>query len=232
MYIQTISVYIDDSGALNRNEPSGWFIYAGFVFRSKIEYDNANRLYRNARNIVKQQTGRTDEIKAFGLSIEHKSKLYKALSNYESFSVSVLNKRIAPHILDDKKSICRYKDYALKRAIKEKLTSMISIGLLDPNEDTSLLIFIDEQLTATNGYYDLESSILEELKYGIVNWNYGKYHTNLFNGKLSVNVKYLDSSKSNLIQASDILANRIHAALCYHFPKLLNIPSHTHLYLP
>ena len=86
---------------------------------------------------------------------------------------------------------------------------MITDGILSKNEDITISIYIDEQLTATNGYYDLRDSIKEELKHGIINFNYGISYPNVFDANVEVIIHYCDSSTNYMIQASDILANRI-----------------------
>ena len=86
---------------------------------------------------------------------------------------------------------------------------MIEDGIINKDEDITINLYIDEQLTATNGYYDLRSAIKEELQYGVINFDYGKIHSNVFNSNVDVNIHYCDSSKNYMIQASDILANRI-----------------------
>ena len=117
--------------------------------------------------------------------------------------------RVYDHILADKKSICRYKDYILKRCVKNKLKRLITDGHISKDEDITISIYIDEQLTATNGYYDLRDSITEELQHGIANFDYGIRHPHVFDSKVTVNIQYCDSSTNYMIQASDILANRI-----------------------
>ena len=117
--------------------------------------------------------------------------------------------RLYDYVIENKKSICRYKDYILKRCIKNELELMITDGILSKNEDITISIYIDEQLTATNGYYDLRDSIKEELKHGIINFNYGISYPNVFDANVEVIIHYCDSSTNYMIQASDILANRI-----------------------
>lgn len=72
-------------------------------------------------------------------------------------------KQVYASILSNKKAICRYKDYVLKRCVKAKLQELIKKGILKDDEDITIEVNIDEQLTATNGYYSLRDSIKEEL---------------------------------------------------------------------
>ena len=78
----------------------------------------------------------------------------------------------------------------LKLCVKRKIEDLISKGAVNANEDVEIFIYIDEQLTATNGYYNLQDSIVEELKYGIVNFNYGIVHPHVFNEKVIVHIQY------------------------------------------
>ena len=108
----------------------------------------------------------------------------------------------------------------------------IKRGILNKEDNVAIHIFIDEQLTATNGYYDLRDSIVEELQYGIVNFNYGIQHPNVFSGKVSVELKYCESKNNYLIQACDIIANRIWRSYRDNISDLRKIGNHTFLTFP
>ena len=109
---------------------------------------------------------------------------------------------------------------------------MITDGLISKDEEIVISIYIDEQLTATDGYYDLRDSIKEELQYGIVNFDYGIRHPHLFEADVIVNIKYCNSSRNYMIQASDILANRIWTSYRSQNRKLRQIDNHMTLTLP
>lgn len=154
---QSVYFFFDDSGVLHRKESSGFFVYAGFVFTSREDLDNAKRKYINANKKIKATlcVDKNTELKASMLVPKHKRALLNSILDYQSLSATVDIGRVYDYILNDKKSICRYKDYVLKRSVKTKLQELIRIGEIDPNGDICLQISIDEQLTATNGYYDL-----------------------------------------------------------------------------
>lgn len=206
---QEVIFFFDDSGVLHKNEPSGYFVYAGYVFTSRKDLEAAKRKYINANKKLKQALGRTDELKAAKLSAKHRRSLFNSVRKCDSVAVAVNISKVYNHILSDKKSICRYKDYVLKRCVKNQLETLIANNRISKDEDITISIYIDEQLTATNGYYDLRDSIMEELQHGIVNFDYGIKHPHVFNSNVTVNIHYCDSSKNYMIQASDILANRI-----------------------
>lgn len=86
---------------------------------------------------------------------------------------------------------------------------MIKENRLNPNLPIKLVLNIDEQTTKTNGYYNLKDGIVEELKYGIYNYNYSSQKTPIVNSDLEVNVCYQKSEKSYLIQASDLIAGTV-----------------------
>lgn len=176
---------------------------------------------------------RTRELKACGLNIKYKRALFNILKSYESLSVCIDLQKVHKDIMSHKKSIHRYKDYALKRCIKGKMIDLINRRLLDPNEDITLIINIDEQTTASNGYYDLSSSIYEEFISGIYNFDYGVFHKPILFGNLKVHVYYKASIHDYLIQASDIIANRIWSSYVYSNPNLRNkTGNHYYLQLP
>lgn len=196
-------------GVLHANEPSGYFVYAGYVFTDDETLKEARGKYIHANREIKKALGKTGELKAANLGAKHKRSLFNVMRGYDAVALAVEINRVYDYILADKKSICRYKDYVLKRCVKNKLKRLIADGSISKDEDIAISIFIDEQLTATNGYYDLRDSVREELKHGVVNFDYGTQHTNVFNADVFVEIKYCDSKYNYLIQASDILANRI-----------------------
>lgn len=229
---QEVIFFFDDSGVLHKHEPSGYFVYAGYVFTNRQELDIAKRKYINANKKLKKKLGRTDELKAASLSAKHKRALFNSVRQYDSLAVAVDISRVYDYILADKKSICRYKDYVLKRCVKSQLEKLIADNYISRNEDILISIYIDEQLTATNGYYDLRDSIMEELQYGIINFDYGITHPRVFRSNVTVNIQYCDSSKNYMIQASDILANRIWTSFRTKNRDLRMIPNQNLLTFP
>lgn len=228
--MQELYFYLDDSGVLHPNSHELFFIYAGYVFLSHKEKDRALCAYRKAAKRINPHP--TTELKAHGAKGKTKRYLNSVLKEYESFSCVVDKSRIYPNILNNKKSIHRYKDYCLKRIAKAKLLSLINRGIIDPNSPTILRFFIDNQPTSTDGIYNLRESIHEEFSSGIQNFDYGVYHQPLFHSHLLVTTNFCDSRKQPLIQAADILANSIFTQRNYN-PKIQHDHSkHTELLLP
>ncbi|EUB25817.1 PF12686 domain protein [Streptococcus sp. AS20] len=171
-------------------------------------------------------------MKASNVERKHKNALYKVLKDEISFSVVVKLSEIKSSIMIDKKSRQRFKDYALKRVVKNLFKEMLHQELIDKNDDIELFVNIDQQGFATNGLYGLGDGILEELRHGITNFNYGIFHRPILEGEFIVHTKSCVSENDYLIQAADILANRIWNSYENKLIGLRNIPNHTFLKLP
>lgn len=63
---------------------------------------------------------------------------------------------------------------------------LINTGRIDAAKSTELNIFIDQQHTSTDGFYNLEESIKEEFVNGIKNLDYGSFHPPLFTGAVII----------------------------------------------
>ena len=80
--------------------------------------------------------------------------------------------------------------------------------------------------------WTLSESVYEELKNGVHNFNYGVFYEPIWKGKLEINVSYCDSKHNYLIQASDILANRLWTSFKIDNREMRNIPEHSCMRLP
>lgn len=55
---RTITIYLDDSGVLDKNHPVPHFVYGGYVFLSLEEKEHAKRRYINVvKRLKKYQAG-------------------------------------------------------------------------------------------------------------------------------------------------------------------------------
>lgn len=225
--MQNLIIFVDDSGTLHKNSPHDYFIYAGYIFCNKEEKDKARREYKSLNKRIAKEFTDLDELKGSNLPSKNKRALYNVMRGYESFSASVNIGKVYEPMKTDKKSIVRYKDYVLKLTIKNKINKLIEDKKIDPHLDTKIEIYVDEQLTCTDGFYSLESSIFEEFKYGIVNFSYNVKFNPIFFGQLEVKANFCDSKTNYLVQASDILANRIFSA--YKSKKGTLLPRSKHL---
>ena len=227
--MQEIYTFIDDSGVLHKNADNKHFIYAGYIFLDKPSKESAKRKYKKLNREISRKIRRSDELKACNLSTSNKRALFNVMRKELSFHVCVEIDRVYSSILQDKKSIVRFKDYALKRLLKQVFVELINSEDINPHEDMRIFINIDQQLTSTDGYYGLRDSIIEEFRYGIINHNYGCLYQPIVFANLDVELKYCDSKHDYLIQASDILANRMFAM--YRDNKKSLFPKNRHIQL-
>ncbi len=232
---QVVSIYLDDSGVFTTSNNSRFFVYGGYSFTNDKDRLTAKSIYRKRVGEIRKSLGLTngDELKAAVLTARHKRSLFEVLKRYNTVDVTVSLESINSSILENKLAVHRYKDYVLKRLVKVEVERLISSGEVDPFRSAELKVYIDQQHTSTDGYYTLSESISEELNHGIHNFNYGIFFPPLFKAPVKVSISFCDSAQNYLIQASDILANRIFTAYNYnHLELSKNIPFHTHLDLP
>lgn len=232
---QVVSIYLDDSGVFTTGNNSKFFVYGGYSFTNDTDRLTAKSLYKKRVNEIRKSLGYTNgnELKAAILSAKHKRSLFEVMKKYNSVDVAVNLGSVYPNILENKLAVHRYKDYVLKRLVKAEVERLISSGEIDPYKPAELKVYIDQQHTSTDGYYTLAESISEELNHGINNFNYGMFYPPIFKAPVKLHISFCDSAHDYLIQASDILANRIFTAYNYNLPQLAkDIPFHTHIDLP
>ena len=228
---QTIYINIDDSGKLVDSEKVS--IYAGLVFTSKKEKDKFITQYRSIIQNIKCKYCEKDviicksnkscpELKHNMLKPKHNRQLMNYIKKYSTLCCIINNEKVYTNIKSDTASRGRFLDYSLKLLIKHVIKSLIKEKRLNPNLPIKLIINIDEQTTKTNGYYNLRDGIIEELKYGIFNFNYGYFNTPIVNSDLEVNLCYQKSEKSYLIQASDLVAGTIRNFYLNNIENLLD----------
>lgn len=215
---QTIYINIDDSGKLVSSEKVA--IYAGLVFTSKKEKDKFITQYRSIIKEMKCKYCNKDilicsnnkscpELKHNMLKPKHNRQLMNYIKKYSILCCVINNEKVYPNIKENTASRGRFLDYSLKLLIKQTIKGLIKENRINPNLPIKLILNIDEQTTKTNGYYNLRDGIIEELKYGIFNYNYGFYNTPIVNSDLEVKVCYQKSEKSYLIQAADLIAGTV-----------------------
>ena len=215
---QTVYINIDDSGKLVDTENVA--VYAGLVFISKKEKDKFITQYRSIVKSIQCKYCKNDPIKCSNKNIcpelkhnmlkpKHNRQLMNYIKRYSILCCIINNIKVYDSIKENTASRGRFLDYAVKMLIKETVKGLIKEKRINPNIPVKLVINIDEQTTKTNGYYNLKDSIVEELKYGIFNYNYGYVNKPIINSELEVNVCYQKSDKSYLIQASDLIAGTV-----------------------
>lgn len=211
--MQEVYISLDDSGKISTKEAI--CVYGGLVFLSKKEKDKFITQYRSIINDIKCKycshncDKKCPEIKNTTIKANDKRRIMNYIKKYYVACVVINNEKIYEHIINDKASKGRFVDYSLKRLIKEILITLINKGCLNPFQDIRVIISIDEQSTKSNGYYNLRNGIVEELKYGINNFNYDIVYKPIIYSNLEVRVAYQDSKYSYLIQASDLITGTI-----------------------
>lgn len=226
---QIIRIYLDDSGKISEYE--NYAVYSGLVFIEKEKLNAFTNKYKTIRNELwkKNEYKNYDELKGNNLKHKDRLRLLKLMKNEFKIALVIKNKFIRKkEILTNTSSKGRFKDYALKRLIKDTFKYLISEKLVDPNEPVVLVLNIDQETTKSNGYYSLTDGIYEEIKMGINNFNYGITFKPLLFSEFEV-IRHSHNSKENIvIQSADILSNDIRRCL----DKKLSLFTDLVLYLP
>ncbi len=224
--IKEIYINLDDSGKLSSKENIA--VYGGLVFLSKKEKDKFITQYRSIINEIKCHychKNKCDklcpEIKNTNILAKHKRRIMNYLKKYYIVALVIKNQLVYKHILLNKAAKGRFLDYSLRRMIKEVIKSLINNGQIITNSSLKVIINIDEQTTKNNGYYNLHDGLVEELKYGITNFNYDSVFKPIINGKLEIVINYQNSHYSYVVQAADLLAGTIRK-ITLNDPKTLD----------
>ena len=213
--MQEVYINLDDSGKLTTNE--NYLVYGGIVFLSKESKDKFINQYRSIINDIKCKycfknkicDNICPEIKNTNIKQSDKRRVLNYIKKYYTICLIVDNKKIYKSIKDSKASRGRFIDYAIRRLIKNTINSLIKSKLINPKKQIKLIINIDQQSTKSNGYYSLKDGLEEELKYGIINYNYAKIVKPIIKGDLIISIKYQNSKKCYVVQASDLIAGTI-----------------------
>lgn len=212
---QEIYINLDDSGKLTIKEQIS--VYGGLVFLSKIEKDKFITQYRSIINEIKCNYCKMNngcnkvcpEIKNTNVKQNDKRRLMNYIKKYYVIALVIKNNNVYEHIIDSKAAKGRFIDYSIRRMIKEIIKTLINSKRINPYKPIRLIINIDQQSTKNNGYYNLHDGLYEELKYGIVNYNYSTKIKPIVFSDLEIRVSYQDSGKSYVVQAADLLAGTI-----------------------
>lgn len=212
--MQNIYFYIDDSGVFH-HKGDRYTIFAGYVFYSKKDKDNAERLFHSLEKKIKIDLGKSPdhELKSYGLDSKYKRRLYSILNNFHRFSCVIDNTKIEENIWSHKKHKQRFLDYALKRQIKETINTGFKENYISRDKITHVNIFFDEHTTATSGLYELSEGIKEELVHGTFNFKYSIHFPPILKKDSTVNLTYANSKNVTLVRAADNVANRVYHEL-------------------
>lgn len=213
--MQEIYINLDDSGKLTKKELIS--VYGGIVFLSKKEKDKFITQYRSIINDIKCKycknksicNKKCPEIKNTNIKSSDKRRIMNYIKKYYIVGLIINNQNVYNHIIENKAAKGRFIDYSLRRMIKEIINNQIDSQNIYKDKPLKVIVNIDEQTTKSNGYYNLHDGLVEELKYGISNFNYAcKYNPIIFND-LDIKISYQDSGKSYLVQAADLISGTI-----------------------
>jgi len=214
--IQEIYINLDDSGKLTSKE--GISVYGGLVFLSKKEKDKFITQYRLIVNKIKCKYCSKSinncnkicpEIKNTNILPKHKRWIMNYIKKYYVIALVIKNNNVYEHIKNNKAAKGRFIDFSIRRTIKEIIKLLIKNKSIDPYKPLRVIINIDEQSTKNNGYYNLHDGLIEELKYGISNFNYGTNINPVIYSKLDIVIHYQNSKNSYVVQAADLIAGTI-----------------------
>ena len=215
-----IFVYSDESGVFDyvHNEI---FVFGGLITLGKDDRNDLIRMYRNAEKAIATDYENGMELKASNISTRHRAKLFRSLNKAYKFGVVIKQGKIRKEIFANKKSKQRYLDYAYKIGVKSALLQMMKDGVFKACDVSNMHFYVDEHTTATNGIYELREALLQEFKFGTFNWDYNLFYKPLFPDMKDLQLDYCNSSKTTLVRAADIIANRIyHEVLAGNDPKI------------
>jgi hypothetical protein len=201
-------------------------VFAGVILLGTETRDDWRRKYAKVETDVRKATMQEGELKASTLSNKYKNKIFRSLNGCHKFAVIVEQWRVNSNIWKSKKDKQRYLDFVYKIAIKRAFNDMIESGVVIPKDVENIYFFVDEHTTATNGRYELEEGLLQELKSGTFNFNYSLYFPPIFPDVKTVKLDYLNSAApaNRLVRASDIIANYVlHLAETENIEKLSKI---------
>ena len=229
-----IYVYSDESGVFDCKH-NKYYVFAGVILLGKDSRDDWRRKYAKVETDVRKATHWKDELKASTLSNKYKNKIFRSLNGCHKFAVIVEQWRVNDNIWKSKKDKQRYLDYVYKIAVKRAFTDMINSELIIPKDVENIYFFVDEHTTATNGRYELEEGLLQELKSGTYNFNYSLYFPPIFPDVKTVKLDYRNSATpaNRLVRASDIIANNVlHLAETNDINKLSQISNMHYIIQP
>lgn len=209
---------IDDSGKIEDPHPCS--LYAGILFLSESareeflgDYADLVKSMRCSycRSAKKDCENDCPELKSCNIRMADRKTLLKRIRQEFCFAAVADKARITDIDLKSRQVKRRFLDYSVKMALKSVLRKLLRDHVIDKEDEISLEIHMDRESIVSCGFYDLESSIREELTRGMLK-NRVFYHP-ILKGDTNVSVTYVDSKESFDVQGADILAGTIRKRL-------------------
>lgn len=225
-----IYFYIDDSGVFTHHKNQIFFTYAGFCVIGRHERERVLARYREVNQKIRKEYAFHGEIKAAHIDQSLKDRLFDTIRHLESFDITVNLHQLDYDILRDKRTKVRYKDFLLRTVIVGKLEQMLAKGLIIHNEHVEIYLNIDEQYALSN--YSIKDGIYERLCYGYQHFDYSVKFKPVLKVVDHISQEFKHSDHDFLIQAADILANRIYTSHVYDRPCWREIENHLSFFLP
>ncbi|WP_423363407.1 DUF3800 domain-containing protein [Mycoplasma sp. P36-A1] len=238
--IQNILFYMDESGLINKNEPCS--IYGGVWFTDKKKKEIFLRRYKSIiKNIkckyCKDEQGKCNlsncpEVKNTIIKNTDRRRIFTLIKkDCNTYSVIINNSKLYSSVLCAKEARGRYKDYIIKRIIKDVIKHELNNNYINGQKHINICIDLDQSSTVSNGYYGLKDGIIEELVYGIQNFDYGITFPPILKSA-ECKIHYCDSKNHSLIQASDILVGEVRKMYIRRDIKSINKLLNVKLYQP
>ncbi len=225
-----IYIYSDESGVFDKSH-NDIFVFGGVIVLGNDERDTWSRKYSRAEKVIRERNRYPSscELKATFLSNGDKAKLFRSLNNCYKFGVIVNQNQVLDNIFHNKKTKQRYLDYVYKIGVKRALKNLIDREVINPSTIENIYFYVDEHTTATDGRYELQEALEQELKVGTYNYNYSIFYEPIIPNLKAVKVNFCNSEKKYLVRAADIIANRLYYLSTKNLDEQMNAISNIYI---
>ena len=204
-----IFVYSDESGVFDKVHYR-YFVFGGIICIDSTGKELWSRKYSAAeKSINRDGKYGSHELKGSRVSAKDKNKLFRSLNQCYKFAVVIDQSALLDEIYLAKKDKQRYLDYAYKTVVEEAFFDLEARGIIDLKEVDRVYFNVDEHSTATNGIYELQAILEQELVLGTFNYDYSRYYAPSLPNCREISVTFCDSETKLLIRPADIIANKI-----------------------
>lgn len=206
-----IYIYSDESGVFDYIH-NKYFVFGGLICFGEKHKEALSRKYTSIENNLKDhfEMFKDIEIKGSNCRRRTRQRIYRSFNNEFKFGVVIYEKEVLKTIFADVKTRQRYLDYAYKIVLKKLFETMMNNKAIEAYEVRNIYIYADDHITATNGIYELEESILQEFKYGIYNRTWNEFFPPILPYLKEIKVKFCDSKNTTLVRAADFIANNLY----------------------